>query len=237
MADYLMGLAELMRAEVDTLNSIAQNSANVNTVGYKAETSYLNSSSFRDSIEPSYEVSKGIDQRSGNLKVTGRKLDVALMGSGWFGVHDVDGTIKLTRNGNFHINTEGVLVNSDQLPIAGVSGEININGEINSVTHALLIDQNGTLSLNGDELDQLAVFEIADDAEISPLGNGLYQVVGNSKRAENYKIIQSALEMSNVDMSADMVRLMETTRHIESIQRAMTSYDQMMDTGVNQIGK
>ncbi len=230
MADYITGLAALMRAEVDSLNSVAQNSSNVNTVGYKAERSAVDSS-FNQSLVDSMQVVKSIDRSSGELKVTGRDFDFALMGDGWFAVKDTDGSVKLTRNGQFQLNSDGVLVNSNMLPVMGSSGEIT------QLDAGISVSQDGVISLNGSEIDKISVFFPHKDAQLKPETSGLYEIVGEYSEADNYKVIQGALEMSNVDVAADMVRLMETTRHIESIQRAITSYDQLMNVGINQIGK
>jgi flagellar basal-body rod protein FlgF len=48
--------------------------------------------------------------------------------------------------------------------------------------------------------------------------------------------VQGALERANVDAADEMLRLMETTRHIDSVRRAISTYDQMLDRGINNLG-
>ncbi len=54
---------------------------------------------------------------------------------------------------------------------------------------------------------------------------------------KNTEVVQGALVGSNVSLESDMTKVIETSRHIEMLQRAMSAYDNMLDTGINKIGK
>lgn len=232
MSDFMTNFSAIMRAEIDMLDSVAQNAANTNTTGYRSERSALASTGFADSIRPengSLSV-KSVSEENGSLKVTQRNFDFAIMGQGWFSIEHEDG-MRMTRNGSFSVNKDGVLVNGQGLSVMGESGQIT---EVYSNTE---VRADGAILNDGEVVDHLAIVIATQNAHISAMGDGLYLADGVVEKATDYKIIQGALESSNVDTAADMVRLMTVTRHIESLQRAMSSYDDLMNTGINQIGK
>ena len=57
------------------------------------------------------------------------------------------------------------------------------------------------------------------------------------KNAEQAKVVQGALTGSNVKLETDMTKMIEVSRHIEMMQRAMSAYDDVLDIGINQLGK
>ncbi|MOA19363.1 flagellar basal body rod protein FlgG [compost metagenome] len=69
------------------------------------------------------------------------------------------------------------------------------------------------------------------------MGNGLYMSQSEMVPASNYVLHQGMQERSNAALGNDMVRMMEVTRHVESMQRALSSYDGMLESGINQLGK
>jgi len=78
----------------------------------------------------------------------------------------------------------------------------------------------------------------AENGDVKAQGNALYSA-SNVKQADQneYQVFQGKLEQSNAMMSQDMVKIMELSRHIESLQRAVNTYDNLLDSGINQLGK
>ncbi len=234
MTELIENLSKIMQSEVKALSYTAQNGANVNTVGYKASRIALTDPAIKtESNIPvdTVEIKTGYDLAQGTLKTTGNRTDFALTSPGWFGIETPDG-VRLTRRGDFQINSEGNLVDFQGYPVMSTDGIIS-GLEGNDIT----IQEDGEIFSAGQPVGVIRIFASVDSKSLKALGNGYFETTTALNDAVSPSLIQGALEMSNVDMSADMVRLMETTRHIETLQRAMSSYDQLLNIGINQIGK
>src|SRR3954452_16157129 len=103
-----------MRARLDELDRLAADLANVNTSGYKVEragTRAVERDEFAAQLESAVDVVEGkpkIDFRPGVIATTGRDLDVAIEGRGFFVVETAAGE-RYTRNGGFTRRSDGVL--------------------------------------------------------------------------------------------------------------------------------
>ena len=76
--------------------------------------------------------------------------------------------------------------------------------------------------------------DIEDAAALQAVTGG-YRYKGQMTEWQG-SLVQGALEQSNVDVADETIRLMETTRHLESIQRAISTYDKVLEVGINRIG-
>lgn len=230
MSDFIVGLSQIMRTEVNSLNAVAQNSANLNTLGYKSVRSTASENIFSSVINNTLpNVTTKVRTTNGQINFTEQPLDFAIAGDGWFGVLQND-QLKLTRNGRFHLNQDRVLVTQNGDPVLGVNGLITLPSE------SVAVGSDGEIIPSTGEPIQLAIYN-TKDTEVSSEGNGLYSSFEAVLTDKSVKIIQGAVEESNVDSAADMVQLMESTRHIESIQRAINTYNELLNTGINQLGK
>lgn len=235
MSDLIMQLAGVMQREIDSLQDVAQNAANANTVAYRASRSFA-SMALPDAPEAkttdkfaAIEHGSQLSLKDGALQQTGKLTDLALAGNGWFVVQSGQ-DIRLTRDGRFNINSDGVLVNKAGWKVLGEQGEIHVPADFK-------VDAAGVIHGNGNVIDQLRVVKAADDKTLVAEGDGLYSTVSVLLHANSFSVYQGAQERSNVETSADMVRLMEVSRHIESVQRALVAYDSMLSSGINQLGK
>ncbi len=232
VSDFIMSISAIMRAEIETLDSIAQNSANTNTPGFKSQRSVLSSETFSALLQSGQNISsdvKSFDASPGKLDVTENPLNLAIVGEGWFLVDSGNEEV-LTRNGLFKLDDNGNLVIQQGFPVLGENGRIFLESD------NFVVERNGDLLSDGVVIDRLAIYQI-DGHAIESIGNGLYRPTGPVQLMEQANILQGALETSNVDTAADMVRLVETTRHIESLQRAIISYDQMIESAISDLGQ
>lgn len=221
MSDTLHAISRSLAADVDALATISHNVANMTTPGYRSVRAI-----------PDFEVASGlrtvIEQRDGALAQTERAFDLALRGKGFF-VVERGGQLLLTRGGNFRVDAEGALTTAAGDRVQGTSGTLLLPaGE-------LRIDARGELWLGMRSVGQLQLVDVADPARLRPAGNGSYAYDGQVAAFEG-ELIQGALEQANVDPADETVRLMELTRHAESVQRAMSIYHQAMDAGINRLG-
>lgn len=222
MSSSITHIARYLGNDVEALDMISQNVANMRTTGYRAERTKTD---FRTGT---MEPLAALDISDGDLDMTGRPLDLAMQGPGFF-VVDVDGREMLTRDGQFHVDANQQLVDVSGHPVLGQSGPILLSHD------KVHINGAGEI-LDGDKsIDSLRVVAVATPEGLREAGNGLYVYAGATTEWSG-SVHQGALERSNVDAASEMVRLMELTRHAQSVQRALQAYDQAMQTGINHLG-
>ena len=233
MSDLIMSLSEVMRAELDSLNSIAHNTSNSTTVGYRSQRTVLDGTAFAERLNGNSDASllkQRLSSANGALNITGQATDMAVRGSGWFKVRTETG-FAITRNGNFKVSEQGFLVTQEGHIVQTDQGDFLVP------TQRWTLAANGNVIVEGAVFAQLAIVEAPATEEVQALGKHLYRAARLEMANANNVVVQGALEGANVDMAGDMVRLMEATRHIETLQRSMSAYDQLLNTGINQLGK
>jgi flagellar basal-body rod protein FlgF len=232
MPEPIMVYSGLMRLQIERLNSVAQNVSNVNSAGYLQETSRLDPQQFISLLRGDAHAGEQNISHSillGGLKVTGAKSDLALASDHWF-VLSHAGQEFVTRNGNFSLSADGELKLGEYF----VQGE---SGAIKGIVGDFKVNSDGTISLNDTIVDRLKLVKLSSSTALTSVGNGVYTSGTGLLEGEGTKVVQGALTNSNVDSQMDMTKMMEITRQIESIQRAMSAYNDMLDVGVNQLGK
>lgn len=222
MSNIVPGIARYLSNDVDALDVLSQNVANMRTAGYRAERLAVD---FRTGL---LENTPTLDMADGSLSTTGHPLDLAIRGPGFFAV-DVNGQTMLTRNGQFHIDADQQLVDSAGHPVLGQSGPITLNH-----TH-VQIDATGAISDGKASVDSLRIVDVGKPSALRDMGDGLYSYTGDDGEFIG-RIQQGALEQSNVDPGEEMVRLMALSRHAQSVQRAIQAYDAALQEGINHIG-
>lgn len=241
MSDPIMQLAHVIQQEFNALKTISQNTANINTVGYRSENvfSTLTPSSsatktFSDLTQR--QTTSYLNSNNGSFVDTNRGLDFALSGKGWFVVATNDG-FSLTRDGHFHVDKNGYLLTRQGLSVLGQAAKPIIITEKNLET--LKVDSNGYIhSAENDTAINQILIVYAESDDVKAEGNALYSASAVKQADQTqYQIFQGKLEQSNAVMSQDMVKIMELSRHIESLQRAVNTYDNLLDNGINQLGK
>lgn len=222
MNSPVSSIARYLSRDVEALDVVSQNVANMRTTGYRTER--LKADFRTGTLDPA----PALDLADGSLDLTGRPLDLAIQGPGFF-VVDANGREMLTRNGQFHIDADQRLVDASGHPVLGQSGVITLAHD------AVRISATGEILDGGTSVGSLRVVAIGTPDALREAGGGLYTYAG-TPADWNGSIHQGALEKSNVDASTEMVRLMELTRHAQSVQRALQAYDQAMQFGINHIG-
>jgi len=225
MTDTIQAVSRSLSADVNTLNAISHNIANINTPGFRAERSIASFQSQVDGGAPTV----AIDLKDGPLSETGGSLDLALRGKGFFEVSR-NGETLLARAGNFRLDNTGALVNANGDQVLGTSGPLQL------ADPRVRIDGKGEIWAGDRSLGSLKLVDIADPSRLLALDGGGFRYDGELTEFKG-KVQQGALEHANVDAADESVRLMELTRHVESVQRAISIYDKAMDTGINRLGE
>jgi len=234
------------------LEVLTNNLANVNTAGFKADDiAFQVTARASDQEETDNEATKEPAQRSndnlpatmklsgytdfsaGASRHTGNALDVALEGKGFFSVQTPSGT-QYTRQGSFTFNQDGVLVTQDGHPVVGEGGEITIEGK------TVVIDEEGYISVDGNEVDRLKIVLFSNQKTLAKVGNSLFTAAESGQTpqtAENVVVKQGYLENSNVNAIRMMTDMIAEMRIVEAYQKMMRTADTANTKAVNELGR
>lgn len=233
MLDYLHLSSEGMNARIIRQQVIANNLANVNTVGYKKDRAFhqvLNIANVNAGIE--YEETTVFEE--GFLRETGEPLDFSLKGDGFFIVQTENGN-RYTRNGKFEIDEDGQLVMPEVGPIMGEGGPIILTKDFE-------VNEKGEFLVDNMPVGKLKLVSFEDNSVLKKEGNSLFFYDEDNDDviemdATNVMIQQGYLEDSNVNAIEEMVNMIMLYREFEADQKALHTFDNVMDENANRIGK
>lgn len=217
------------------LDILADNLANVNTTGFKKQEPL-----FRDAFPKPFGPRTFTwmndvvnDMSAGANKQTGRNLDLALNGEGFFEVETPYGT-RYTRAGEFTLDPAGTLVTQDGYAVAGENGPIKLGAE------PVEIDAQGVIKQGGAEVARLklAFFDspkdlIKEGALFTPEGTEVKEVasIGTTQVEQGY------LEYSNVNAVKAMITMIEAQRSYESHTKMIQNMDELTRKAIEEIGR
>lgn len=216
-------------ARTQTLEVAANNLANVNTAGYKAQQVAFQSllaKSGAANLSPinrainDFAVLGGtvINRAAGNFESTGSEFDLAVEGAGCFAVQTKAG-VRYTRDGRFQVSTQGALTTSSGDAVLGDQGPVRLpNGPLS-------VAPDGTISVNGAVTGKLKMVEFAPGAQLRSEGGSYYSApAGTERTAVNSSVRQGVIESSNVNPMEAAVGLVALQRHFEMLQRALSIF-------------
>ena len=202
---------------------LANNLANVNTNGYRAATTAFRVAPVTGEGLPTrafaVESTTGADFAPGTLQTTGRPLDAALQGSGWFAVQAADGTEGYTRSGAFDLSEQGTLQTAGGQPVLGDGGPITV-----PAGHRVAIAADGTLSAvsaaNNKSVISLGRLKLVnpETAGLTRGSDGLFRMRdGSTPDADpRVRVAGGALEGSNVNAVEAMVGMISLARQFDT---------------------
>ena len=247
MSDAFAILGAGMINDLDRLSMISHNLANSTTSGYKKQIPV--NSSFVDYISSQSNSVPGSDKLSmmsvsipqvvakmddsqGTMKFSSNPLDLVVNENNYFSVLTTNG-VAYTKQGSFKINQNGLLVDKNNNPVMGESGEIYLSDS------DVQIGKDGVIKSGDNIVGKLFVANIPDSNKLTNIGQGLFVASDRVEIADssNVNVSQGYLEMSNVTLMEEMIRLIEVTRHFETTQRFMMGYDSMLDNAINVVGQ
>jgi flagellar basal-body rod protein FlgF len=235
--DIMAIAANGMQYDLLRMESISHNLANTRTPGYKKQITLgapfaqrVDVAMMPLSMDPP-PVTLTIDPSIATLRYTGNVQDVAIEGGEFFEVASPNG-VAFTRQSGFHTDTRGRLVGAQGWPVMGTGGEITLTG-------AYAIDVNGDVRQGDRVVGRLNLTRFENPADLIPLGGGLYRQ-GAAKMMDAVvpaKIRLGYEENSNVNSPQEMVRLTETVRHFESLQKIIQGYDESLEKTIRKLGE
>jgi flagellar basal-body rod protein FlgG len=231
MLNGLYSAASGMLAQQTRMDMLANDLANVDTTGYKQARI-----GFRDLIYNTEQgmhigagsaiVDAGRNEAEGAFQATGDPLSLAIAGPGFFQVRRGDGSVALTRSGDFTTDARGEIVTG--------SGErlvpplkLPAGTDPDSVSVAA----GGTVRAGQARIGKITLVNVTNTAGLTALGNNLFVATPASGRPHaiaGSQIEQGYLEASNVDLAQTMVALIDAQRSFEMDSRAIQNQDQMM---------
>jgi flagellar basal-body rod protein FlgF len=225
------------------LDVLANNIANINTVGFKEDqvsfvSSDLSVDNMTDDTSPSTELLSIVVKpvfSSGDMRFTGNKFDLALEGDGFFSVNSPDG-VRYTRNGSFTFNNDGILVTRDGFPVLGDGGEIKID---NSDDQNIVIDESGNIYSGDKKIGTLKLVDFPKPYNLVKLENTSFMVEDTNVSEINpvdLKVNQGFIELSNVNAVKAMTDMIETLRGYESYQKVIKSLEDISSKAINDVG-
>lgn len=216
------------------LQSISQNISNMQTPGYQSqrlETTGFNEQLQADMATVSQQVHLSTEHLQGSFVSSKRPNELALAGNGYFEVQ-TDNGVFYTRRGDFHINAQGELATAAGARLLGKSGVLRVDD------NSFNIDTSGNVFIDNRKVDQINIVEFDNQELLTYQGSGLYATEAMPRPADAAtRVIQGSLEQSNVKSLDEMMDMIKTSRHFESVQRVMHIADSLMSVAINQLGE
>ncbi|HEY4211197.1 MAG TPA: flagellar hook-basal body complex protein [Steroidobacteraceae bacterium] len=252
MFDALYIGAMGMRAQQSQVDTIANNVANLNTVGFRrSEVSFSAVTAAMDptSVDPVQQASMAaqlvrgagtlahisMSADGGQLKQTSAPLDLAIDGAGFFEVVRADGSSAYTRAGNLQLNADGTLAAADGTPLAG-------HLQFSPDTQSIQIAADGTVTavVGGQtqpvQVGRIELASFTNPAGLQAIGSNLFVATAESGEARlgpasqegRGAIRQGYLESSNVQLTDELSSMLVAQRSFELDGRVIQAADQMM---------
>jgi len=219
---------------------IGNNIANISTPGYKRQGQLSSAFSARFDqyglstsqidVEHTRRSSSTFEARAGAMKATGRDQDVYVETGGYLQMQTPTG-IAYSRQAVLRIDVEGRLVNEAGYPVRCSGSDVLLPSKDFSVSESGEVKQGGVV------VTTLRTYAPVDTKNIRPVGSGLYVFPGEVEESGHSQFKLGYVEGSNVDTSQEMVELLETTRHFESLQKVTQAYAELHDKAARYLGE
>jgi len=241
-------------AQQTRLSVISNNLANVNTTGFKRDQAIFQDLMYQNKrqsggqttennrLPSGLSVGTGVrvvatekSHTQGNITQTGKPLDMAIQGRGFFQIQQPDGTTSYTRDGTFQIDADGQVVTSQGLLLQPA---LTIPGDTQSVT----IGEDGVVTvLTGantapTQIGNIQLADFVNPTGLQPEGNNLFSetassgspITGTPGLTGFGTLLSGAVETSNVNVVEELVNMIETQRAYEMNSKVISTTDQML---------
>lgn len=248
-------------AILDWNDMMANNLANVNTTGFKkaqmifkdiheqalanASVNKQDQSTQNNRIIGNLSTGSTVDSividfSQGGLQQTGNPLDLGINGQGFFKIQTADG-IAYTRNGNFLLNKDGFLVNSNGDAVLDTSNskiQIKLN---NQQTKDINITGDGQIAIGQQKLQKLAVVDFTDKTQLESVGSTMFKPKDESEtkpvQAKNFEVRQGSLEGSNASIIESMLGSINASRTYETLNNILKNTSETLQKSTGTVGR
>lgn len=239
-------LTDQVSSSIDALTKefeiIAHNLANVSTAGFKrrsnAFSQYIKTpEAGTETYSPgTIELNSVFDFSQGNIVETGRSLDFALHGKGFFVIETPNGPL-YRRNGIFLTNQNGQIVDFQGRIVAGEAGPITIPNDVG--IQQVSVSSNGSISIGGATVGKFQLVDFEEDEDkLVPIGENCYAMPDENIQpvaAENIVVKQGYQEASNVKIIDELVDMIMVSRLYEANMKFFTASTEVANTIISAI--
>jgi flagellar basal-body rod protein FlgF len=220
---------------------IANNLANANTSGFKAESIVFNTDYQPDQGDAigrgqpiAYVADRGLSRNldEGEFTSTGNPLDVAIGGEGYLTVRTADGD-RYTRDGHLRVDATGQLVTGSGDPVLDDSGDPIV---LRPTDGRPTIAADGTISAANGQIAKLKVVDFPDDSALKRQGGDLLWTDQTPTPAANARVMQGMLEGSNVQPVVEMTRMIDVLRSYQANATLMQTNNDLIRRAVDTLG-
>jgi flagellar basal-body rod protein FlgF len=255
MSDGIYSAASGAVAQQKALNAVANNVANVNTTGYRADKTVFAEVMKKVKSELPQEpalryatVSQfAVDTAPGALKLTGRSLDIGLHGDGYLTVKTPQGE-RYTRAGSFIMDNEGVLRTPGGYEVLKVGPKLTkdpnevppgVRVVVPRTTKEILIGQDGYISADGERIGKLKMVQFNTQEEALREGLTLFTEAPGKKpkvAGPDLTVEQGYLETANVNAVSGMNELILVSRSFTAMEQVIETFRQIDDRTARDVG-
>ena len=228
----------VLRSQLDV---VANNIANANTQGFKAEMMLMSEVELpaENGTKLAYvqDFATARDFSPGSLRPTGNDLDLAIQGDGFFAVQTPEG-VRYTRVGRFQLDGNGTLVTSHGYPVLAGGGSVTIDPDDGPVNVAEDGSISSDLARNGQLMQVIGKLDVVDfpnRAALAPAPDNLFDAGTQAPTEATGKVAQRMLEDSNVNTIKQMTDMIEVTRNYQTVQRFLDSENDRQRRAINSI--
>lgn len=224
MAGGIYAALSGLQSRTDRLDRLAADIANVGTTGYKSErntNAAVERPSFSTLLDSAVDVVSAPavpNFRAGASAPTGRDLDMALEGNGFFSIQTPNG-VRYTRNGHFTRSTDGTLTTNDGNAVLGEDGPIKL------AVGPVEVAADGTISVAGVTAGRASIVTFDDPSRLAREDGVRFRAPAGmtATPAATAVVRTGTLEQSNVSLPECMSQLAEVSRSFEALQRGMST--------------
>ena len=214
------------KATMQRQETLANNLANVSTVGFRAELAAFRAVPVQGSGASTrvyaLESTPGYDATPGQIAATGRNLDVAMKGNAWLAVQGLDGTEAYTRGGSLQVTADGNLVTTAGLTVLGDAGPIQVPRDT-----VVSFAPDGTVSAsetNGRTSTIGRLKMVTPEGPLTRGADGLFRADDGELPADSEaRLADGALEGSNVSAVETMVGMIAAARQFEAQMKLLST--------------
>jgi len=234
MIEGLNTAAKSLEKNNKNISIIANNLANLNSVGYKKDASF-------NQILSEYDqpiMREYTDFVQGEILPTSNPLDFALKGDVFFVLQNKD-EIYYTKNGKFTLDDEGFLVNDLGYKVLGQHGEINIKDFMLDDNQSLTISKNGDIKIGNRDVDTMVIAKIEDKEALKKVSSSIFKLeddIHTEPEETEFEVVQGFLESSNVSAIEEMEEMIKVSKNYESAQKIVNYFDTSLEKA-NEIGR
>lgn len=227
-----------LRREMQT---IANNLANVNTTGFKADRMMfvehlVKSEGGERLIDPKLafvrDIATRVDFSEGPLEATGNELDVAIRGEGFFVVQTENGDERFTRSGRFQLNADGELTTPEGNRILGEGNQPIVVGPTDV---DIEITPEGTISSRNGEIGQLRIVRFENLQNVDRESGGLINTDQQPLDAPDVRVVQGSLEGSNVSPVVELGKMIQLQRTFDAVRSFVSREDERQRSLVREL--